>query len=76
MNKYGGVTVVIEAAVGAIVSTIMTFLTGVGEAFVDFFNVTFLTAEGALTTFATWCLILMGLSFAFTVISAVLRKIG
>lgn len=67
---------VIEATVGAIVSTITTFLTGVGAAFVDFFNVTLLTEEGALTTFATWCLVLIGLSFAFTVIGAVLRKIG
>ena len=67
---------VIEATVGAIVSTITTFLTGVGTAFVDFFNVTLLTEEGALTTFATWCLVIIGLGFAMSVIGAVLRKIG
>lgn len=67
---------VIEAVVGAIVSTIQTFLSGVGNAFVDFFNVTLLTEEGTLTTFATWCLVIIGIGFAMSVIGAVLRKIG
>ena len=67
---------VIKAVVGAIISTITTFLSGVGTAFVEFFDVTLLTAEGQLTTFATWCLVLIGLTFAMTVIGAVLRKIG
>lgn len=66
----------IESVVAAIVTTITTFLSGVGTAFVDFFNVTLLTDEGQLTTFAIWCLILIGLTFAMTVIGAVLRKIG
>lgn len=66
----------IESVVGAIVSTIKAFLTGVGAAFVDFFDATLLTSEGQLTTFATWCLVIIGLSFAITVIGAVLRKIG
>lgn len=66
----------IQSVVSAIVTTITTFLTGVGHAFVDFFNVTLLTGEGQLTSFATWCLVLIGLSFAMTVIGAVLRKIG
>lgn len=67
---------VIEAVVGAIVSTITTFLTGVGAAFVDFFDTTLLTSDGSLTTFATWCLVIIGLGFAMSVIGAVLRKIG
>ena len=67
---------VVEAVIGVIISTVSTFLSGVGTAFVDFFDATLLTSEGQLTTFATWCLVLIGLSFAMTVIGAVLRKIG
>ena len=64
----GIVTTMIEAITG--------FFTGIGSAIVEFFDGVVLTAEGGLTTFATWTLVFMGVSFACTFIWALLRKVG
>mgnify|MGYP000009473235 CR=1 FL=1 len=63
------------AIVTTIVEAIAAFFTGVGSAIVDFFNGIVLTPEGGLTTFATWTLVFMGVSFACTFIWALLRKV-
>ena len=64
------------AIVTTIVEAIAAFFTGVGSAIVDFFEGIVLTSEGGLTTFATWTLVFMGVSFACTFIWALLRKVG
>ena len=46
-----------------VTTAIGSFVTGVGSSVVDFFNTTVLTADGELTTFATWSLVFLGIGF-------------
>ena len=46
-----------------VTTAIGSFVTGVGSSVVDFFNTTVLTADGELTTFATWALVFLGIGF-------------
>lgn len=46
-----------------VTTAIGSFVTGIGSSVVDFFNTTVLTAEGELTTFATWALVFLGIGF-------------
>ena len=69
---------------GEIITTIVTaitsFLTGIGTAIVDFFDKTVVTTgpdgETGLTNFAVWALVFLGVTFAFTVVRAILKKVG
>lgn len=49
--------------VTTVTSAIGSFVTGIGTSVVDFFNTTVLTADGELTTFATWSLVFLGVGF-------------
>lgn len=49
--------------VSTVTSAIGSFVTGIGSSVVDFFNTTVVTAEGELTTFATWSLVFLGVGF-------------
>lgn len=55
----------------AIVSTITTFLTGIGSAIIGLFDEMFLDDLGKLTTFATVSFVFIGISFAMWVVSKV-----
>lgn len=65
-----------ETNVGSLIGSMITTITdgvggmlvGVGSAIVDFFNVSVLTADGNLTTFATWALAFLGIVFAIGVV--------
>lgn len=66
---------------GSIVTTMTQafgdFLSGIGTSIVTFFSGIVLNAEGtALTPFATWALIFVGVGLAITILYALLRKIG
>ena len=49
--------------VQTVTTAIGSFVTGIGTSVVDFFNTTVLTADGELTTFATWALVFLGIGF-------------
>ena len=53
--------------VSEIITTVTTaigsFVSGIGTTVVDFFNATVLTADGKLTSIATWALVFLGIGF-------------
>lgn len=62
--------------VSTIVDAIKSFLSGVGNTIVDLFDGIVVDSTGALTNFATWALVFLGVGLASGVIAAVLRKVG
>lgn len=58
-----------------ITDAITGVLTGVGGAIVDFFDVTVLTENGDLSTFAVWVLAFLGISFGLGVVKFITNLI-
>lgn len=57
-----------------IVSVITGFLSGIGTGIVTFFTSLFTDGEGALSTFAIWTFVVIGLAFVSSLVWAILKK--
>lgn len=67
-------TNIISEMVGAVVDGVGV-LPDVGKEIVDFFDVAVVNASGGLTTFATWSLAFLGVTFGLGAIGWVIGKI-
>ena len=66
----------VEEMIGTVTQSISGILSGIGSAIVDFFDVAVLTANNGLTTFATWALAFLGVSFGLGAIGWIVGKVG
>lgn len=64
----------VAEAIGAVTETIGSLLTGIGTSVVDVFDTLILTAEGKLTTFATYTFIFIGIGFCTWLFRKLVRK--
>ena len=64
----------VSEAIGAVTETITGLLTSLGTNIVNVFDTLILTAEGKLTTFATYTFIFIGIGFCSWLFRKVCRK--
>jgi hypothetical protein len=64
-----------SSIVTTIVEALTSFFTGIGTAITGFFEEVVLDTTGALTPFATWTLVFIGIAIASTLLWSVLRMV-